>query len=147
MVRFQIRSPGTYVLFIFFGFFLTGYTGAGRADWKFLERDDEGVWLFHSERERHGSSLYRVKTRKCYTPGAVLQATERYGKAYENLDHVLSVWEIDCPGRKFRLLSATFFAKDASIIQSYDDQKENSFVPEDIPPGSCLDLLYQRICE
>jgi hypothetical protein len=77
----------------------------------------------------------------------VSKAVEKYGKDYMNLDHVLSVWEIDCLQRKFKLLSAIFHSKDNSIIQDYDDEKVKYFTLEDIPPDSYIELVRQKICK
>jgi hypothetical protein len=77
----------------------------------------------------------------------VLKAIEKYGKDYMNLDHVLSVWEIDCIQRKFRLLSAVFYSTDNSVIQDYDDEKGKYLHPEDIPADSYLELLHKKVCK
>ena len=135
-------------LFLFFsGFFLLDCPEVWRASWQFLEKDDEGIWLYDRENvQPHPNNLIRVRTKKIYGQKGVLNAVEKYGEAYRNLDHVLSVWEIDCPQRKFKLISARFYSKDNTIIQAYDDEKRRYFTPEDIPVDSYLELLYNQVC-
>jgi len=136
-----------YILSIFFGFFLLGHAEVWGADWKFLERDDEGIWFYDSENvERHSDNRIRVRTKKNYDKKGVWKAVEKYGKDYMNLDHVLSVWEIDCFQKKFRLLSAIFYSKDKSIIQGYDDDKVKYFALEDIPSDSYIELVCTKVC-
>jgi hypothetical protein len=144
---FRLKSFLLFGFFILIGFCLLDPAEAGGAEWKFLENDDEGIWFYDSENmECLSRNIIRVRTKKMYGEKAVQAAVEKYGKDYMNLDHVLSVWEIDCFQRKFRFLSAVFYAKDNSIIQGYNDEKERYFTPEDIPADSYIDLLYKKIC-
>lgn len=143
-----LKSIGAFGFLIFIALYLPTHAEVGGADWKFLEMDDEGIWFYNSENiEFLPYSLRRVQTKKVYDEEGVSKAVEKYGKNYMNLEHVLSVWEIDCSHRKFRLLSAIFYSKNNSIIQGYDDEKEKHFRPEDIPADSYLELLYKKVCK
>ena len=146
--RFRFKSPMAYVFLVFIGFYFLGHTEVLAADWKYLENDDEGIWFYNSENiECLSKSIIRIWAKKIYDRKGVSTAVEKYGKDYMNLDHVLSVWEIDCFQKKFRLLSAIFYSKDKSIIQGYDDEKEKYFAPEDIPADSYIELLHKKICK
>jgi hypothetical protein len=145
---FQIKPPSVFLLSVFLGFYLLGHGEVWGTDWKFLEKDDEGSWFYNSETiECLSNNMIRVRTKKIYDEKGVSKAVEKYGKDYMNLDHVLSVWEIDCLQRKFKLLSAIFHSKDNSIIQDYDDEKVKYFTLEDIPPDSYIELVRQKICK
>ena len=87
-----------------------------------------------------------AQTKIIYNQNGVLKHVDKYGEGYLNLDQAISVWEIDCSQRKFRLRSATIYAKDQSIIECYDDGKEKYFAFQDIPVGSYLELLSKIIC-
>lgn len=123
-LTFRLKSFVLFGFSILIGFCLLDHAEAGGAEWKFLETDDEGIWFYDSESvECFSDDIIRVQTKKIYDKKGVLKAVEKHGKDYMNLDHVLSVWEIDCFRRKFRLLSAVFYSKDNSIIHDYDDEK------------------------
>ena len=145
--RFRLRSPMAYVFLVFIGFYLPGHAEVWGADWKYLEKDDEGIWFYDSENiECLANNVIRVWAKKIYDSKGVSTAVEKYGEDYMNLDHVLAHWEIDCLQRKFRLVSSIFYSKNNSIIQDYDDEKERYFVPEDIPADSYIELLHKTIC-
>jgi hypothetical protein len=126
--RFRLRSPVAYVFLVFIGFYLPGHAEAWGEDWKYLEKDEEGIWFYDSENiECLANNIIRVWAQKIYDPKGVSAAVEKYGKDYMNLDHALTVWEIHCSQRKFRFVSSIFYSKDNSIIQGYDDEKERYF--------------------
>jgi hypothetical protein len=119
----------------------------GGADWKFIEQDDEGLWVYDAETvECFPNHRIKVQTRKIYERKAVLGAADKYGKPYEDLDHVLAEWEIDCFQKKFRLCSATFYSKENDVIERYQAEEEGCLTPEDIPPDSHLELLHREVC-
>jgi len=120
---------------------------AGGADWKFIEKDDEGLWIYDAETVK-GLSNHRVKvqTRKIYEREAVIAMVDKYGTPYEDLDHVLAEWEIDCVQKKFKLCSAIFYSKGNVLIERYDAEKEGCLAPDDISPDSYLELLRKRVC-
>ena len=116
-------------------------------DWKFIANDEEGLWVYDAETvECFSKHRIKVQTRKICGREAVLAAVEKYGKSYENLDHVRAEWEIDCFQRKFKLCSATFHSKENDVIERYDAAKEGCVTPEDIPPDSYLELLRKKVC-
>jgi Surface-adhesin protein E len=145
--RFRLRSLMAYIFLVFIGFYLPGHAEIWGAGWKYLEKDDEGIWFYDSENiECLANNIIRVWAKKIYDTKGVSAAVEKYGKDYMNLDHVLTVWEIHCSQKKFRLVSSIFFSKDNSIIQGYDDEKERYFAPADIPGDSYIELLHKTIC-
>ena len=146
-LTFRMKSFVLFGFFILIGFCLLGHAEAGGAEWKFLEKDNEGSWFYDSTNiECLSDDIIRVRTKKIYDKKAVLKAVEKYGKDYMSLDHVRNLWEIDCVRRKFRLLSAVFYSKDNSIIYDYDDEKVKYFALEDIPPDSYIELVCKKVC-
>jgi hypothetical protein len=137
----------TFVFLFFFGFCLIDCPEVWTGSWQFLEKDDEGIWFYDRENVHpHPNSLIRVRTKKIYDQKGVLDAVEKYGKDYRNLDYALAIWEINCLQRKFKLISARFYSKNNTIIQAYNDEEERYFTPEDIPVGSYLELLHNQVC-
>jgi hypothetical protein len=120
---------------------------AGGADWKFIEKDDEGLWIYNAETvKRLSNHRIKVQTRKIYERKAVLATVDKYGNSYEDLDHVLAEWEIDCFQKKFKLCSAIFYPKENAMIERYDAEKEGCLTPDDIPADSHLELLRKKVC-
>jgi hypothetical protein len=129
------------------GFYLFSPAEVGGADWKFIENDDEGLWVYDAETvECFPNHRIKVQTRKIYERKAVLAAVDKYGKPYEDLDHVLAQWEIDCFQKKFKLCSAIFYSKENAVIERYHAEKEGCLTPEDIPSDSYLELLRKKVC-
>jgi hypothetical protein len=128
-------------------FYLFSPAEIGGADWKFIEQDDEGLWIYDAETvECFSNHQIKVGTRKIYERKAVLAVVDKYGEKYENLDYVLAQWEIDCFQKKFKLCSAIFYSKENIVIEGYHAEKEGCLTPEDIPPESYLELLRKRVC-
>ena len=147
-LTFRMKSFVLFGFFILIGFCRLDHAEAGGAEWKFIEKDDEGIWLYDSRNfECLSNDIIRVRTKKIYDPKGVSAAFEKYGKDYMNLDRALTVWEIHCSQRKFRFVSSIFYSKDNSIIQDYDDEKDKYFALEDIPPDSYIELLHKKICK
>jgi hypothetical protein len=136
----------TCIFLLCIGFDLPVYGKHGGASWQFLEKGEEGIWFYDHDPECPSTGFRIARTKKIYNQTGVQNNVGKYGEGYLNLDQAISVWEIDCPRRKFRLLSAIFYAKNQSIIECYDDEKEKYFVFEDIPIGSYLELLSKKIC-
>ena len=108
--RFRLRSPVAYVFLVIIGFYLPGHAEAWGEDWKYLERDEEGIWFYDSAGiECPFDNILRVRAKKFYGPKGVGTVVEKYGGDYRNLDHVLCCWEIHCSQRKFRLISSIFY--------------------------------------
>ena len=120
---------------------------AGGTDWKFIEKDDEGLWIYDAETVKCFSHHWiKVQTRKIYERKAVLAVVDKYGEKYENLDYVVAQWEIDCFQKKFKLCSAIFYSKENNVIEGYHPEKEGCLTPEDIPSDSYLELLRKKVC-
>jgi len=134
------------ILFFIVAFHLPAYGKYGERSWTFLENDGEGVWFYYHDHKCSTPSFRIAQTKIIYNQDGVLKHVEKYGEGYSNLHQAISVWEIACSQRKFRLLSATFYAKDQAIIEDYDDEEEKYFAFQDIPAGSYLDLLSRIIC-
>jgi hypothetical protein len=134
-------------IFLFFlGFQLPVYGKYGNGFWDFLEKDEEGIWFYYHDIDCPAPNHSIVRTKIIYNQNGVLKHIDKYGEGYLNLDHSISVWEIDCFQKKFRLIYTIFYAKDKSIIECYDDEKGKYFALEDIPAGSYIELVSEMFC-
>jgi hypothetical protein len=144
---FPIKFIVGFLFLILTGFDLPSHAEVWGADWKLIEKDEEGLWFYDSAKmECIANNTLQVQTKKIYEEKAVPAAVEKYGTNYRNLDHVLAIWEINCLKRTFKLRSAIFYSKDNTVIEGYQAEKEGDLTPEDIPPDSYLELLRKKIC-
>jgi hypothetical protein len=134
-------------IFLFLmGFQLPVYGKYGNGSWNFLEKDEDGIWFYYQDIECPAPGHSIVRTKIIYNQNGVLKHVDKYGEGYLNLDRSISVWEIDCSQKKFRLIYTIFYAKDKSIIECYDDEKGKHFTLEDIPAGSYIELVSEMFC-
>jgi hypothetical protein len=122
------------------------YGKCEKGSWNFLQNDEDEIWFYYNEIECPAPDLKIVRTKIIYNKTGVLRHVKKYGKEYKDLEQAISVWEIDCSQRKFRLLNVVFYAKDRSIIECYNDEREKHFTLEDIPAGSFLESVSEKIC-
>jgi len=145
--RHRLGTMSFVALGLLTAFYFLSPAEAGGTDWKFIEKDDEGLWVYDADTVKcFPNHRIRVQTRKIYERKAVLAVVDKYGEKYENLDSVLVQWEIDCFQKKFKLCSAIFYSKENAVIERYHPEKEGCLTPEDIPPGSYLELLRKKVC-
>jgi integrase len=143
----RLRTLSLVALGLLTGLYFHSPAEVGGADWKFIENDGEGLWFFDSETMQYLSDrLVRVQTKKIYKEKAVLAAVDKYGKRYEDLDHVLAEWELDCFQKRFKLCSAVFFSKENAVIERYPVKKEDCLAAGEIPPDSYMELLRKKVC-
>ena len=145
------RNMLRFMSFVALGFltvflFLSPVEAEG-ADWKFIGKDDEGLWMYDAETLKGDAhDRIKVQTRKIYERKAVLAAVDKYGEKYKNLDYVLAEWEIDCSQKKFKLCSAIFYSQENSVIERYHAGEKGCLTPEEIPSDSYLEILRKKVC-
>jgi hypothetical protein len=60
------------------GFYLFSPAEVGGADWKFIEKDDQGLWVYDAEMVKCLSNhRIKVQTRKIYERDAVLAVVDK----------------------------------------------------------------------
>ena len=66
-LTFRMKSFVLFGFFILIGFCRLDHAEAGGAEWKFLEKDDEGIWFYDSRNiECLSNDIIRVRTKKIY---------------------------------------------------------------------------------
>ena len=68
---------------------------------------------------------------------------KRHGQKFENLDHDLTLWEIDCADRMFRFLSGIYYSQRNEVLSS-DTTKAGW---RSITPESIIGRLYEEVCK
>jgi len=133
----RLKSWVLGVIIISFGIF--HYAEVDGADWKYLEANDEGEFLYDAENITHSAAN---------TVGFWLKII--YSKEYKereglgSLSQTVGLWEIDCHDKKVCLLSMSHFSKGEEM------PTPRIFLPPEwksIVPSTIMDTLYKTLCK
>jgi hypothetical protein len=91
---------------ILIGLAIFGCAGMRGASWKSFSSTDlyEGFYYVSKSHLLYKGTV-RVWIKLEYTEEGIGENVKEFGKDYENLSYSLQLWEIDCPGKKQRILS------------------------------------------
>ena len=66
------------------------------------------------------------------------------GKEHEDVREIISLREIDCIGKKSRILGLTYYSENGVVIkrESYEPIEWDSIISDSVD-----DILYQVVCE
>jgi hypothetical protein len=125
------------VMMISLGFFHGTYVYG--ADWKFLQKADEGEFLYDAENITHSAAnTIGIWLKIVYSD----EYKEKEGLG--SLTQTVGLWEIDCPNKKVCLLSMSHFSKGEEI------SPPRVFLPPEwksIASGTIMDTLYKTLCK
>jgi len=112
--------------------------------WIFLGFNRSGsVWFYDPESLSVSNNIVKVWVKEICSERDKQQYIKEVGKKYENLDHSLDLFKIDCTKRIFQILSTIYYALDGSIIDSYDyPEFLTKWSP--IPPNSMIEALFKK---
>jgi len=107
------------VIFVVIGTAVFHYAEARGEDWIFYGRTDKYVCFYDTKSISHPSiNIVEVSEKQNYTEKGVTFMVEAIGKKYENLSHLITLWQINCADKKFRFLSLTYYSKEKKVIYS-----------------------------
>jgi len=114
------------------------------ADWKFLYFYDYSSDYYDAQSITHPSkNIVRVWTRSDFTEKGKIDAVGRLGKKFENLNHTIDLWEINCVEKMYRTLSGNAYDNKGEAIFFYSSPSEWNF----IVPESRGEILYEKTCK
>lgn len=116
-------------------------------DWALLDENQESGFFY----DRNGTSrvregMIRVRTRIIYTESGkkealkVLKGLPEPARLFESR----YMYEIDCAEKEGRLVAATHFDKNGSILKSTD--LESVTFPEYLPPDTRMGIVANEAC-
>jgi hypothetical protein len=114
--------------------------------WRFYGFNDTSTYRYDSDSIiRLPKNMIRVWVKRSYTEKGIESMHEKYGDVYKNLDYSLSLFEINCVEKSFRVLTEKFYSDEGNLLSSAtpDASTEWGF----IPPGSVHGVLYKVVCE
>jgi hypothetical protein len=134
----------TAIILTCFGFTCFACTGVCWADWiLFGKTEDAELYYDKEDITRSSSGTDNVWAKYVYTEVGVKDRVRQLGAKFENLDHSITLFEIDCVGKLALSLSTVYFSKDKSVLKI--DKPDNNWVY--ISTGSLFDTLHGHVCK
>ncbi len=144
-----MKSLSVSLGIIFLGVFIFVYAEVCAEDWTFYGRTDKYLCFYDVKSINHPiESIVEVSEKQDYTNEGKHFMVEKLGKKYENLSHLITSWQINCPDKKYRFLSLTYYSKEKTVIYSWKALYLSGTT--DWSPfiaGSLGERLYQAVCK
>ncbi len=114
--------------------------------WRYYGFDDTATYRYDSDTiTRLQRNIVRVWVRKSYSEKGVERTHQRYGDVHKNLDYSLSLFEINCGEKSFRVLTEKFYSDEGNLLGNTPPDTSSEWVF--IRPGSIHGALYKAVCE
>jgi hypothetical protein len=135
------------VISVVIGLAIFGCAEAWAEDWRLYAKTDLYECFYNSEDMiRSSEDIVKVWAKLVYTERGVIEMVKEFGKHYENLSYSLELWEINCAGKKHRLLSITAYSLEGNIL--YTNQTGVAPPPwRIISRESVGESLYKAVCK
>jgi len=139
-------SRGQTIIFLVLGL-ITYQTqeGAPVEDWRFYTTSDFGLYQYDAKDVRHlRENIVRVKQQLYLSNKGTTTLVQEFGIEYEQVREILTLREIDCSGKKIRILGLMYISDKARIIkeESYEPIKWDTIIPDSVDS-----ILYQTLCK
>jgi hypothetical protein len=132
------------IAILVFGLIIISIGEVYGADWKLYYFDEKKSYLYDAQSiTRPSKNIVRVWIRWDYTEKGVMGTVGKFGKKYENLDHLKYLCEINCVEKMIRYLLAAYYDNKRKVIHSLSSSPERHF----IIPESMGENLYKEICK
>ena len=130
---------------LFLGLVFATCAEVSATDWRFYTRSEFGLYQYDAEDLSHLSkSLVRIRQKLVLSDRGITHLVQELGKEHENVREIISLREIDCVGKKSRILGLIYCSENGAVIkrESYDPIEWDSITPDSVD-----DLLHQVVCE
>ncbi len=143
----EISSMSTWqpVIYLMLGLLLATYVDVSAEDWRFYARSEFGLYQYDAEDVSHLSQpLFSVHQKLILTDRGASHLVRELGKEYENARQIVTLREVDCSGKKSRIVGLTYCTENGLVIrsESYDLAEWDSITPDSVD-----DALYVVVCE
>ena len=133
------------IAILVFGLIIISIGEVYGADWKLYGSSEMYLSYYDAQSITHLSkNVVRVWTRTNLTEKGVLDMVEKFGKKFENCEHTIIFYEINCLEKTIRTLSMVFYDNKGGWIGSSSDpsSKWDFIIPESTTEG-----LYKEVCK
>ncbi len=127
------------------GFLVLGYLEARGADWKLYYSDKTtGQFYYDAENIIYPSpEVIRVWVKEDVTAEIIYNAIKDIGDKYQDLSHLVILFEINCKDKIIGDLKTTFYSKQGAIMSSIRSTGDRY----PIKPGLMGQALYKAVCK
>ncbi|MGZ3513611.1 MAG: surface-adhesin E family protein [Thermodesulfobacteriota bacterium] len=134
---------------ILIGLLVSSYTEVWGQDWMYYGGTDKSSCFYDAKSiSRPSENIVEVSEKEEYTNKGVNFVVEGLGNKYENLSHLITLWQINCADKKFRFLSVTYYSKEKTVISSWRVLYSSQIAEEWSPfiTHSVGERLYKAVC-
>lgn len=138
------------VILAVIGLCIFTYAETWGEDWRSFGTSEVNAqkWFYDADSLTHPSkNIVRVRT-NVWIDTHSKEGTDRYveelKKRFKNLNHVMSLTEVDCKDKRTRILEITGYSNDGKVLSSFWNPKKNWDL---IVPGSRDEALYKAVCK
>ena len=134
------------LIFVILGSLIVGHSETSGADWTFYAGSEFGSYHYNAENIGHlPNHLVRISQKLVLTNKGRIDLTGELGKEYENTSEVLILREIDCMGRKSRILEVAYCYEEGRIFKKESYQQQPNW--DSVTPDSVDDILHRAVCK
>jgi len=140
-----LMPNGQAVIFLVWVLLCATNEGVLATEWKFYARSEFGLYQYDTEDVSHFSAnVVRVSQRLVMNKRGTTNLVRELGKEYENVREIITLREIDCAGKKSRILGLIYCYENGGVIkkESYEPIEWDSIIPDSVD-----DILYHVVCE
>ena len=101
------------------------------------------VFYFDNENIIESEGTLKVKEKEVYKEDIFARLKERLGEKYSDLTDIVNLIEIDCPGKRSRVRSITYYTSDGKVMDSQNRTDPDWLF---IPQKSEVNILHEICC-
>ena len=131
------------VIVMTIGLAILGYSEICRADWILFDKGTDADFYYDGEdMKRSSSGIVTLWLKRIYTEKGRAEMSVILGSRSEELDHSITLSDIDCVGKMILPLSSVYFSKDRKVLEIKESSSQWEFVGE----GSPFEVLCGKVC-
>ncbi len=114
------------------------------ANWQYLgPGKNDIIFYFDNENIIKSEGTLKVKQKEVYSEQIFTRLKDRLGEKYADLTDIVNLIEIDCPGKRSRIRSITYYDSAGKAIDSLNRRDpEWLFIPQE----SAVNILHELYC-
>jgi hypothetical protein len=125
------------------GFVVIGHSEICRADWVLLDKNEDAVFYYDKEDLKHSSSgIVTLWIKQVYTKKGIEGLPAIVGAGFRNLDHSITLSEVDCVGKMDLPLSTVYFSTSGEVLEIKEPNSQWEFISGE----STFAILYKEVC-
>lgn len=127
------------------GLMFETFSEISAADWRFYARSDFGLYEYDAEDVSHLSkNFFKVSQKLVLNERGSTNLVRELGKEYGNVKEIITLREIDCIGKKTRILRLIYLSDNGTLIK----RESYELIGWDpIMPDSVDDVLCCTVCK